>query len=60
VSFKVHKCRGPGLAALVFFAPPIIFTEETVFVILRVPIAKLVILCFCVPVPFAGQPKNKD
>jgi hypothetical protein len=56
----VRKCRGPVLAALVFFAPPIIFTGETVFVILRVPIAKLVILCFCVPVPFAGQPKNKD
>jgi hypothetical protein len=59
VNFKVQKCRGQGLAALVFFTPPIIFTVETVFVILGVPIVKLVILCFCVLVPSAGQPRNK-
>jgi hypothetical protein len=59
VNFKVQKCRGQGLAALVFFTPPIIFTEETAFAIQGVLIVKPVTLCFCVLVPFAGQPRNK-
>ena len=46
------------LAALASFAPPTIFTGETVFVIQVVPVTKLVILCFCDPALSIGQPKT--
>ena len=44
------------LAALASFAPPAIFTAETVFAIQVVPVAKLVIPCFCDPALSIGQP----